>query len=455
MQKGEQISQYDRMTKTPVSSLILKLSVPTIITMLITNIYNLADTAFVGRLGNSASGAVGVVFGFMAIIQAVGFLFGQGSGSIISRLLGAKETEKSYVTASTGFFGTLFFGGIITVGGFIFLEPLVRFLGSTDTILPYAKIYIAFILAVAPFMTSAYTMNNILRYEGKAMLGMIAMLTGAVLNIIGDAVFMLVLDMGIAGAGLSTALSQLISFVILLFMFLSGKTQTKLSVKYISISSSVFLNIIATGMPSLLRQGLNSITTVVLNSCSAPYGDEAIAAMSIVNRIFFFVFSIALGMGQGFQPVCGFNYGAKKYSRVRKGFVFTSVCSETVIIIASVVLLIFSGNLISVFRDDPVVCEIGRRALILQSLALVFLPLCTVTEMMYQSTGRRLGASVQSSLRSGLIFIPVLMILSHLRGLAGIQEAQPLAFVLAFIPSVIFMIHFLKGLPADEEVSEK
>ena len=439
------------MTKTPVSRLIIKLSIPTIISMLVTNIYNLADTAFVGQLGNSASGAVGVVFGFMAIIQALGFMFGNGSGSIISRMLGNKDAENASKIASTGFFSALASGVLVSVLSFVFLNPLVMFLGSTATIAPYAQTYISFILIAAPFMTTSFLMNNILRYEGKATLGMIGLLVGAVLNIVGDPIFMFALNMGIAGAGLSTALSQVISFCVLLSMFLRGKTVTRLSPKLISRNYRDFLNILATGLPSLLRQGLNSITTVMLNNYAAVYGDEAVAAMSIVSRVIFFTFSIALGVGQGFQPVCGFNYGAKKYSRLRKAFNFTFFLAEIIVLIMSVPLIIFSNGIIGVFRDDLRVIEIGTRALILQAIAQPFLPFCMTCEMLLQSTGKRLYASLLSAMRNGLFFAPLLIILANLRGLSGIQEAQPLSVALAFIPSIFFAIDFFRKLPKKDE----
>ncbi|MGN0665454.1 MAG: MATE family efflux transporter [Huintestinicola sp.] len=447
---NEQMTQYEKMTETPVSKLILSLSVPTILSMMITNIYNLADTAFVGQLGNSASGATGVVFGFMSIIQAVGFMFGQGSGSIVSRLLGAKDTDNASRTASTAVFWAVVSGIMITVMGFIFLDPLVTVLGSTETIKPFAKIYITYILAAAPLMTACFTMNNILRYEGKAFFGMVGLMIGGVLNIIGDAVFMFGFDMGIAGAGLSTALSQLVSFIILLRAFLAGKTQSRLSFKLISFDGAVLMNIVSTGFPSLLRQGLNSVTTVMLNDQASAYGDEAIAAMSIVSRIIFFVFSIAIGIGQGFQPVSGFNYGAKKYSRVRRAFFFLMAMSEALVAAAVMIMLVFSDELIAIFRNDPKVIEIGTRALRLQGAALLFLPPCMATEMMFQSTGHKLEASVLSALRSGLFFIPALLILAHTRGLCGIQEAQPAAFVFSCIPTVFFMIKFLKKMPSEE-----
>lgn len=453
--KRSDVSQFDRMTNTPVGKLVVRLSIPTIISMLVTNIYNLVDTAFVGRLGNSASGAVGVVFGFMAIIQAVGFMFGQGSGSLIARELGKKDVTDASRTASTGFFCAMGVGIVITAVCFWRLDPLIMLLGSTETIAPYAKAYISYILIAAPFMTSSFVLNNILRYEGKASLGMIGLLAGAVLNMAGDPLFMFALGMGIAGAGLSTALSQIVSFCILLSMFLRGKTSTRLSLREASPEPALLGDILATGLPSLLRQGLTSLTTILLNDCAGVYGDEAIAAMSIVSRIGFFVFSVALGVGQGFQPVSGFNYGAGKYDRVRKAFWFTFALAEGMMAAAAVAVFLSSGGLIGLFRDDAAVIEIGTRALRLHCGALLFLPICMVTEMLYQSTGHKLGAAVLSSLRSGVFFIPALLLLAHFRGLSGIQEAQPLAYVLAFFPALWLMLRFFKALPEEDPGAEK
>ena len=433
------------MTQMPVSRLVITLSIPTIISMLITNIYNLVDTAFVGRLGNSASGAVGIVFGFMAVLQAVGFMFGNGAGSIISRLLGAKDGEEASKVASTAFFSSLVFGALVSVCCLFMIKPLVMLLGSTETIAPYAETYIRYILIASPFITASFTMNNLLRYEGKAMLGMIGLGVGAVLNIAGDPVLMFGLRMGIAGAGLSTCISQIIGFFVLLSMFLLNRTQCTLSVRL--ILPKALPDIVATGLPSLLRQGLNSLSTVVLNNCSAVYGDAAIAAMSIVSRVIFFTFSFALGIGQGFQPVCGFNYGAKKYGRVTSAYRFTVVLSEIIIVIMSAALLLFPGEIIRIFRDDSAVVSFGTRALILQAVAQLFLPFCMVTEMALQSAGKKIGASLLSVLRNGLFFIPLLLILSNLRGFGGIQEAQPLSVVLAVIPSAILAVRFFRGLP--------
>ncbi|MBQ6393585.1 MAG: MATE family efflux transporter, partial [Eubacterium sp.] len=442
--------QFKKMTETPVQKLIVMLAIPTIISMLVTSIYNMVDTAFVGQLGTSASGAVGVVFGFMAIIQAIGFMFGQGSGSILSRKLGRKDYDGASQVASTGFLCSFMCGILILVLGLIFIDPLVYLLGSTKTIDPFAKTYIIYILIATPMMISSFVLNNILRYEGKASLGMIGLLAGSILNMVGDPILMFGFGLGIAGAGLSTAISQVISFLILLFMFYSGKTQSKLSLKNASVRPSVVFDICATGFPALIRQALASVATMILNKEAGFYGDAAVAAMSIVSRVCMFVFSFALGIGQGFQPICAFNYGAGKYSRVRRALLYTMAYAEGLLVIVSILVISHSSQIIQIFRDDPEVIRIGIRALNLYCASLIFMPMGTVTEMMLQSTGYRLQASITSSLRSGLIFIPLLILLARFRGLAGIQEAQPLSYVLAAIPSFIMLIWFLRRLPRED-----
>ena len=329
---------------------------------------------------------------------------------------------------------------------FVFLDQLVMTLGSTVTIAPYAKQYIMYVLIATPFMSASFTMNNVLRYEGKAAIGMVGLLAGSILNMAGDPILMFGLNMGVAGAGLSTCISQITSFFILLSMFLRGKTTCKLSINYVHPGDDMILRICATGLPSLLRQGLGSIAAIILNSNAGVYGDEAVAAMSIVSRISFFIFSVALGVGQGFQPVSAFNYGAGKYDRVRSGFKFTLTTGEILMGIAIIAMFINSGSVIGLFRDDPAVIEIGTRALRLNLVSLLFLPLSMVTEMLFQSTGHSAGASILSSLRSGVFFIPALIILSRVRGLAGIQEAQPLAYVLTFFPSLVFCIWLIKKM---------
>ena len=448
--KVKYTTQYDKMTKQPVGSLVITLGIPTTISMLVTNIYNMVDTMFVGKLGTSASGAVGIVFGFMSILQAFGFLFGQGAGSIISRRLGNKDEDSASVVASTAFFSSMFMGLLIGILGTVFNTKMVYLLGSTDTILPYAKTYSLFILAAAPFMTSTFTMNNILRFEGKASLSMVGLMTGAILNMVGDPILMFGLDMGIAGAGLSTAISQFVSFCVLLSMFLSGKTQSKLSVRKITREFNVLFDIVATGFPSLVRQGLQAVSTMILNQQARIYGDAAVAAMSIVSRISFFIFAVGLGIGQGFQPVCGFNYGARKFSRVKEAFSFTLVAGEVLLGMFAVAGLLFSNQAIAVFRDDAEVIAFGTPALRYQCMALFLNPLIVLSNMTLQSTGQRAWATFLSMMRSGLYLIPMIYILTYTMGARGIQLAQPVSDVLSFATALPVIVNFIRKLPEDE-----
>lgn len=452
MKQQDEQKQYEYLTTTPVSKLVIQLGIPTTVSMLVTNIYNMADTYFVGKIGTSASGAVGIVFGLMAIIQAIGFMFGHGGGSVISRRLGAKDTEHATCIASTSFFLSVLFGILIEVFGFIFLTPFMRILGSTDTILPYAKQYASCILVAAPFMCASFVLNNILRYEGKASFAMIGLVTGGIINIFGDWLLMEKLKMGIEGAGIATAVSQLISFSILLSMFITGKTISKIKIRKVSLRYSVVSSIVFTGFPSLVRQGLASISTTVLNFCAGFYGDPAIAAMTIVNKICFFVFAIGLGIGQGFQPVASFNYGAKKYKRVKKAFFFTFFVGEMFLGLLAVVGILLSKNLVGIFRDDPKVIEIGTFALRVQFLALFFQPICVCTNMLFQSIGKNASATLLAMLRSGLAFIPTIIILTKLYGLLGVEISQTVADIITFIVSVPFTAYFFKHLPKEDEI---
>ncbi len=439
-------SQYDKMTKEPVSKLVLRLGIPTTISMLVTSVYNMADTFFVGKLGNSASGAVGVVFGLMAIIQALGFMYGHGAGSIIARLLGAKEEENATNYASVSFFSALFSGAVFGTLGLVFSKPLMYLLGSTSTILPYAQDYGRYILIAAPVTMASFVLNNILRYEGKAYLAMVGLTTGGILNIILDPIFIYKFDMGIAGAGLATGISQCISFCILLSMFLRRKTQSRLIFARFTANLKKLPLIMQTGFPSLIRQGLNSVASMCLNHYAGFYGDSAIAAMSIVNRICFFIFAVGLGIGQGFQPVCGFNYGAKRFDRVKKAFYFTVAVGEIFLGVLAVVGILASGQLIGCFREDAEVIAIGTVALRYQLVALFFQPITICATMLFQSVGANGHATVFSMLRSGLIFIPILAILHHFIGLTGVQSAQAIADIMTFVITVPVVIQFIKKL---------
>ena len=442
-------SQFEMMTTKPVPALIVQLGIPTMISMFVTSIYNMADSYFVGQINTSASGATGVVLGLMAILQAIGFMFGHGSGSIISRKLGQKDIESASRFSATGFYSALFSGFAILILGTLLLTPLMLLLGSTPTILPYAKTYAMCILFAAPALVSSCVLNNILRYEGRAFFAMIGLTSGGILNIFLDALFMQYFDMGILGAGLATAISQYVSWILLLTMFLLKKTQSSLAFKYAKFNWATIGDIITTGLPSLARQGLASISTMLLNNAAGNYGDAAIAAMSIANRISMFIFSAALGIGQGFQPVAGFNFGAKKYSRVRKGFFFTLIFGTFLLGIASLAVFFNAGPCIQLFRNDPDVIAIGIPALRAQCLALFFVPFQVCNNMMFQSIGYKFNATFLSSLRNGLLFIPLLLIASAVLGLTGIQYSQAIADVMTSLVCIPFTISFFAKTPKD------
>lgn len=448
-------NDYEKMTQMPVQKLILSLSVPTTVSMLVTNIYNVADTYFVSSLGTSASGATGVVFALMAIIQAFGFMLGHGAGSNISRKLGARQVEEAHTFASTSLFLSIGCGLMIMILGLIFCNPLMRLLGSTDTILPYARDYAIFILIAAPAMAASCVMNNILRYEGKAFFAMLGLTSGGILNIFGDMLLIFKFDMGIAGAGLATAISQYISAIILLLPFLMGKTQSKFSIKYFTHNPAIIKNIIFVGFPSMMRQGLQSISVMVLNLQAAVYGDAAIAAMSIVSRVINFLFCVGLGIGQGFQPVCAFNYGAGLYTRVKKGVSFALGFGTCFLGLFALVGLFNAEGIIAWFRDDPQVISIGVFALQAQCLSLFVVPMSVCGNMLFQSVGEGGKATFLASLRGGICFIPLVLILPSWFGVLGIQLSQPLADLISAAVTLPFVISFIKALPKDHLVTEE
>jgi putative MATE family efflux protein len=442
-----QEEQYRKMTETPVYRLILSLAVPTVISMLVSAIYNSADAYFVSRIGTSASGAVGVVFSLMAIIQAIGFTIGMGSGSIISRLLGEKNGDEAQEVASSALFCGILFGILLILSVSFKMPALMRSFGATDTILPHAVSYGRYIVFGAPFMMGVYALNNILRYQGKAKFGMFGVVSGAVINIALDPLFIFVFNMGTAGAAIATFVSQIISFFILLSFFVRGKSAVRLSVRKISRSAKVYLNIFKTGLPSLARQGFASFATMLLNVSAAKYGDAAVAAMSIVGKIFMMIFAVMLGIGQGYQPVVGINYGAKKYDRVKKAFNFTFFASLTVAVILGVPVFVFAKDVMSMFTEDDVkVIEYGITALRAQCFALVLIPINNTCSTTLQVTGKSWTATLLSCMRQGIFFIPLILILPKYIGIAGVQYSQPIADSITSICAIPFGIQFFKGL---------
>lgn len=440
-------AQFKKMTETPIPRLIMSLSVPTVISMLITSIYNMADTYFVAKLGTSATGAVGVVFSLMAIIQAVGFTIGMGSGSMISRILGHQDAEKATQVSSTALFMGITLGIILSIFASVEIADMMLLFGATDTILPYAIAYGKYIIFGAPIMIGAFILNNILRSQGKAKYAMIGIASGGILNILLDPLFIFTFNLGTSGAAIATLVSQCISFSILLSISLFGKNLAKINIKGISKNIKTYLLILKTGLPSLSRQGLASIATMFLNMNAKPYGDAAVASMSIVNKVFMLIFAVLIGIGQGFQPVVGFNYGAKKYDRVKKAFIFTLVMGGIVMVTLGLPVFFASDFIMSKFtKDDLEVIRMGKVALRMQCLVLPLIPFSTVANMTYQTIGKSWTATLLACARQGIFFIPFVWILPRSLDFFGLQLAQPLADLCASLFCIPFAVWFLKDL---------
>lgn len=446
--------KFHRMTQAPLHRLICSLAIPTIISMIISSVYNMADTFFVSQINTSASGAVGISFSLMAIIQAIGFTFGMGSGNFISRMLGQKNSEYASKVAATGFFTTLFLGAVLAVLGLVFLDPLVHILGATETIAPYAKDYVRYILIGMPYMAASFVLNNILRFQGNAFLAMLGIAAGGVLNIVLDPIFIFGLNMGTGGAALATIISQFISFCILLYNCGIGGT-IKIRLKDFTPKWEIYKEILRGGLPSFYRQCLGSISMVCLNLIAGPFGDAAIAAMSIVTRVFQFGISAMLGFGQGFQPVCGFNYGAKRYDRVIAAFWFCVKTSAIVLLAVSVGGFLFSSQIISIFlKEDLAVIAIGTRALKFQCIAFPLSSWIIMTNMLMQTIGKWTQASIIAISRQGLFFLPAILTLPSLFGIIGIQLSQPVSDVFTFLLTIPMTIGILSELKSQQRGQE-
>jgi len=445
--------KFIKMTTSPVERNVLELAGPSILIMLISAIYNITDTFFVSSLGTSHVGAVGIAFPLMAIIQAMGFFFGQGSGNYMSRALGAQKNEDASRMAVTGLVSSFITMAVIALTGLVLLGHLSDWLGATPTIKPHAKEYIFFILLASPWIVSATVLNQQLRFQGSAAIAMFGMLSGAILNIFLDPLFIFVFKWGVKGAAIATLISQITSFCILFFYCSTRKGNIPIKISHFSPSLKRYSEMFKSGVPALIRQSLMSIVSIIINHFAKSYGDAAIAAISISNRIAMFAMSVVLGFGQGFQPVCGFNYGAKLYSRVKKAFWFCVKFSFGILLVISIILAIFAPQIIALFRkDDLEVIAIGALGLRFQCISLPFTAGMVMVNMMTQTMGRALDASVVALSRQGIFLIPSLFILAPLLGLNGIQLSRPVSEIASLVVVIPVMIKTLKCLSIPDGV---
>ncbi|WP_163199986.1 MULTISPECIES: MATE family efflux transporter [Bifidobacterium] len=427
--------KYRQMTGRPVRPLIIRLGIPAIVSNLVTMIYNLADTYFIGRLGTSQSGAIGIAVSIMTIMQAIGFFFGNGAGNSLSREMGKHNEERAARLMAVGFFGSVGFGVLLAVVGLVLLRPLVFALGATPTIAPYAMDYLAPILLASPAVCGSFTMNGLLRYQGLSSYAMVGLVIGAVLNIALAPLLIFGLGMGIRGAGVATASCQAIGFAILVVMCRKVAV-LKLTPKQFRPDTLLVRELVGGGLPSLLRQSVGSVAAICVNLAANPFGDAAIAAMAIVTRLMMFTNSVIIGLGQGFQPVCGYNYGAGLFDRVKRGYWFCVRASTLVLAAFAVGLSAFAPQIIELFRADPDVVRIGTAALWMQCVSLPIMGGNMISNMMQQTMGLTGVASFLGVCRQGVYLIPLIVVLPHLLGLAGVQLAQPMADILTFCTTI-------------------
>ena len=447
MEERDSERQLARMTGAPVPGLVGSLAAPAITGMLVSAAYNLVDAYYVGRVGTGASAAVGVVFSLEAFIQALGYTLGMGAAGQLSRLLGQKKNREADTVISTAVFSSVGVGVAFAVCGLLFLEPLMRFLGAIPSVLPYAKDYAGHLLPGAPLICASFVLNCGLRAEGKTKLAMTGVLFGCLMNVALAPLFLFTLRMGIAGAGLASALSQAFSFAVMMSCYLRGKTIAKVRLRSFSLRRQAQTAIWRTGAPSFIHQGLNSAASVVLNVVTSAFGDAALAAMSIVSRSFYFILAALIGFGQGFQPVAGYNYGAKRFDRVYRGFRFCVLAGTAGMLALCAAAFLFAPQIVALFRrGDARVIADGTLALRAQCVTAPFQTFVVLSNMMFQSIGRTKRASLIAAMRQGICFLPAILILPRFLGFLGVQLGQSAADVLSFLLCLPAALPFLRQL---------
>lgn len=437
--------KFDKLENAPIKGLITSLAIPTIITMLVSAVYNMADSYFVGKIDTTSVASIGIVFSVMTLLQAVGFFLGNGSGIQLATLLGSKNKKQAQIYANVAFFTSLILGAVLAVTGLFFSRQLAYLLGATETAVEAASDYLKYILIGSPFILGSFVLNNQLRAQGSAIYSMAGILSGSILNICIDPIFIFTFKLGVSGAAIATVISQIVGFTFLLIGTRKGEN-LRISIKAFKPSKEVYITIFKNGMPSLARQGVNTVSNIALNFMASPFGDGAIAGMSVFNRVLFLGFAVVIGIGQGFQPVCSFNNGAKKYDRVYDSYEFITIVTTIFISIVSVIFFVFSKQLISIFRDDSEVIEIGAQALRMQAFALPLIGYCTSANMLLQSMKISGKATILALARQGICYVPLVFILPRVFGLNGLAGVQALADALTFVITIIVATPTIKKL---------
>lgn len=446
-------SKFEKMANAPVKKLIVSLAIPTVLTMLVSAVYNMADSYFVGKIDTSSVASIGIVFSVMTLLQAVGFFLGNGSGIMISTLLGKRDKKTAENYANTAFYTSVFCGIILAVLGVFFSERIALMLGATETTVRAAAGYLKYILIGAPFILGSFVLNNQLRYQGSAVYSMAGIVSGSLINIALDPIFIFKFDLGVDGAAIATIISQFIGFVILISGTFRGEN-IRMNPKNFRLSGKIYSEIFKNGLPSLSRQGVQTAANISLNFACAPFGDAVVAGMSVFNRVMFLGLAVVIGIGQGFQPVCSFNDGAKKYNRVYDGYKFTVLLTTCIITVLSVIGFIFAPDLISVFRDDKEVIETGAKALRYQCIIMPVLGYCTSSNMLMQSLKISVKATILALSRQGIFYIPLILLLPRLIGETGIILTMPIADILSFALTLLLSIPTVRKLKSKAKIQE-
>ena len=439
----EQDQRKQRMLHDPIRKVIPAMAIPTIIAFLINSIYSLADTYFVSALGTNATAAVSVNASLDQLIMMCGSLLAVGANSYIARLLGKGDEEKAGRVLSTAFFLALGIGAVLMVVGCVWMTPMVRLLGATPTCERFSVDYATYVLLAAPFMASSFVLNQCLRSEGSAMLSMVGMGFGGMLNCVLDPIFIFGLDMGVAGASLATAISKVVSFAILVFPYITKRSLLRLNLHNFRPSKDIMVEIVTVGASSMFRSGLAVVAGIFLNDLAGNISDSVLAGIGVSTKIMMFPFSIILGFGTGFQPVAGFNWGAERYDRVEESYRFSSWVALIGAAAMALLLALTADWIIVAFAgEDPQMRQIGALCIILQCIALPVHAWVAVVNMYCNGLGNAFGAFLLATARQGTCFIPILFPLAARFGAYGVASAQAVADVLTLcmaIPIALYM----------------
>ena len=439
-------AQRTRMLTTPIPKIVTAMAMPAMMHQIVSVVYNLVDTYFVAHIGTSAAAAIGIAFSLVSVVNALTYGVSMGARSLISRRLGAGDNEAAHIYASTTTLMCLAIGAFCTIFGLLFLEPILRFFGASPTMMPYAIPYCRLILVGVTFYCIDSAFSNILVAQGKASYSMSALMIASVANIIMDYLFVIVIPLGAAGAALATILSQFLSFSIMLAAFLRKQSIVKVLPKYISGKFRTYFEIVHTGLATVFRQGAASISSTLLNRLANPYGDAAVAAITIANKIYTLCRNLILGIGNGYTVVAGYNYGAGRKDRVKKSFGFSTLAGTAICLASAITVRFFPEEIVHLFRDDKEVVEIGSQMLRIMAIALPTMAFSTLVNQTYQTLGFSLWATVLACCRQGILFIPCLYVLHHFFGLTGITMTQAAADILTALVSVPFCLWFFRKL---------